>query len=92
MILLVAAQEVWGDLRVYFSAVSGHHMTYYRHKTTRNFKLGEKSNEFKDLEDIKQQKVAQCGQVVLPAAKVVFQEIQENDGTEEPCPEREQAE
>lgn len=36
--------------------------------------------------------VAQCGQVVLPAAKVVCQEIQENDGTEEPCPEREQAE
>lgn len=33
------------------------HMTYYRHKTSRNFKCGEKRNEFKDLEDIKQQKV-----------------------------------
>uniref|UniRef100_A0A8C0PJ64 Gap junction protein n=1 Tax=Canis lupus familiaris TaxID=9615 RepID=A0A8C0PJ64_CANLF len=33
------------------------HVAYYRHETARKFRRGEKRNEFKDLEDIKKQKV-----------------------------------
>ncbi|KAK7800600.1 hypothetical protein U0070_024226, partial [Myodes glareolus] len=93
MILVVAAQEVWGDeqedfvcntlqpgcknvcydhffpvshirlwaLQLIFvstpALLVAMHVAYYRHETARKFKRGEKRNEFKDLEDIKRQKV-----------------------------------
>lgn len=93
MILVVAAQEVWGDeqedfvcntlqpgcknvcydhffpvfhirlwaLQLIFvstpALLVGMHVTYYRHEAACKFLRGEKRNEFKDLEDIKKQKV-----------------------------------
>nr|XP_027797388.1 gap junction beta-6 protein [Marmota flaviventris] len=93
MILVVAAQEVWGDeqedfvcntlqpgcknvcydhffpishirlwaLQLIFvstpALLVAMHVAYYRHETARRFRKGEKRNEFKDLEDIKKQKV-----------------------------------
>ncbi|XP_021059120.1 gap junction beta-6 protein [Mus pahari] len=93
MILVVAAQEVWGDeqedfvcntlqpgcknvcydhffpvshirlwaLQLIFvstpALLVAMHVAYYRHETARKFIRGEKRNEFKDLEDIKRQKV-----------------------------------
>ncbi|XP_075419710.1 gap junction beta-6 protein [Tenrec ecaudatus] len=93
MILVVAAQEVWGDeqedfvcntlqpgcknvcydhffpvshirlwaLQLIFvstpALLVAMHVTYYRHETVRKFRRGEKRNEFKDIEDIKSQKV-----------------------------------
>ncbi|KAG8524698.1 Gap junction beta-2 protein [Galemys pyrenaicus] len=93
MILVVAAQEVWGDeqedfvcntlqpgcknvcydhffpvshirlwaLQLIFvstpALLVGMHVAYNRHEAARKFRRGEKRNEFKDLEDIKKQKV-----------------------------------
>ncbi|VFV32145.1 gap junction beta-2 [Lynx pardinus] len=93
MILVVAAQEVWGDeqedfvcntlqpgcknvcydhffpvshirlwaLQLIFvstpALLVAMHVAYYRHEAARKFRRGDKRNEFKDLEDIKKQKV-----------------------------------
>lgn len=93
MVLVVAAQEVWGDeqedfvcntlqpgcknvcydhffpvshirlwaLQLIFvstpALLVAMHVAYYRQEAARKFRLGEKRNEFKDLEDIKKQKV-----------------------------------
>ncbi|XP_052506208.1 gap junction beta-6 protein [Budorcas taxicolor] len=93
MILVVAAQEVWGDeqedfvcntlqpgcrnvcydhffpvshirlwaLQLIFvstpALLVAMHVAYYRHEAARRFRRGETRSEFKDLEDIKRQKV-----------------------------------
>ncbi|CAO2591125.1 Gap junction beta-2 protein [Lemmus lemmus] len=108
MILVVAAQEVWGDeqedfvcntlqpgcknvcydhffpvshirlwaLQLIFvstpALLVAMHVAYYRHETARKFKRGEKRNEFKDLEDIKRQKVRIEGSLWWTYASSIF--------------------